>query len=159
MTQSLFVPVLICFIAAPAWAQDAKPNFTGTWILDVARSDNQSPAPESVVHVIDHKEPTIKITTRVKYQAGDSTDTLNLTTDGREISDTMHGMGTQRGRKLTAKWDDRRLLTSMKFDAQGPTMEINDSWALSEDGRVLTLVRVGKTTQGEFTVKTVYNKQ
>jgi hypothetical protein len=149
----------MCFIAAPAWAQDAKPNFTGTWILDVARSDNQSPAPESIVHVIDHKEPTIKITTRVNYRAGDSTDTLNLTTDGREISDTMPAMGTQRDRKLTARWDGGRLLTSMKFDAQGSTMEINDSWALSEDGRVLTLVRVAKNTRGEVTLKTVYNKQ
>jgi hypothetical protein len=157
MMQLLFA-ALIAFTAAPA--QDARPNFTGKWSLDAAKSDfGQMPAPDSIVHVIEHKEPNIKITTTQKSQQGETTNERNLTTDGKETTSKIAMMGTPQDVKTTAKWDGQKLALTATFDAQGTAIELNDSWALSDEGKVLTIVRVAKTPQGDFTVKTVYNKQ
>ena len=61
--------------------------------------------------------------------------------------------------KSTSRWDGEKLATSSKFDAQGTAVELNDTWTLSDGGKVLTILREAKTPQGAFTVKTVYNKQ
>ena len=42
---------------------------------------------------------------------------------------------------------------------QGSVIDVNDSWNLSDDGKVLTIVRDIKMAQGDFTTTTVYNKQ
>ena len=36
---------------------------------------------------------------------------------------------------------------------------MRDSWELSDDGKVLTMVREIRTPQGDFTTKTVFNKK
>lgn len=160
MVHTVLAAALICFLSAPASAQNAKPNFTGTWSLDVAKSDfGQFPPPESVVQVIDHKEPNLRITTTTKPANQDPvTNVLNLTTDGKEATNKIRMMGNEHEVKSTVKWDDQKLAASMKFDVQGATIEFNDSWALT-GASVLTLSRVIKTPQGEIVLKTVYNKQ
>lgn len=160
MKKSLLATVLFCVLAAPLWAQDGKPNFTGKWSLDLAKSDfGQTPPPEFILHTIDHKEPSIKIATSQKNQMGESTTERNITTDGKENPNKMRMMGGEMEVKSTSKWDGEKLATVSKLDAQGSTIELNDTWALSEGGNVLTIVRVAKTPQGDFAVKTVYNKQ
>jgi hypothetical protein len=45
MTQSLCAALLICSMSGPGSSQGAKPNFTGKWSLDAAKSDfGQTPA-------------------------------------------------------------------------------------------------------------------
>jgi hypothetical protein len=158
--MKLLFAALIGIVAAPAWAQDARPNFTGKWSLDAAKSDfGQMPAPDSVVHVIEHKEPNIKITTTQKSQGGETSNERNLTTDGKETTSKITMMGTPQDVRTTAKWDGEKLAMTARFDAQGAAIELNDSWTLSEGGKVLTIQRVARTPQGDFTVKTVFNKQ
>lgn len=161
MTQSLFAAVLLSVVASLPAPQAAKPNFTGKWTLDLAKSDfGQYPPPDSISHVVDHKEPNIKITTTTQTKEfGESTNEQNLTTDGKENPNKMRVMGAEQDVKSTARWDGEKLSTSTAFDAQGTRIEINDSWSISEDGKFLTVVRVAKTPQGEFSFKTVYNKQ
>ena len=53
----------------------------------------------------------------------------------------------------------RRSTTAFKIDIQGNSFDVNDSWKLSDDGKVLTIVRAFKSTQGEFAATTVFNKQ
>jgi hypothetical protein len=161
VTQSLIATVLSCFMAAPALAQGARPDFTGRWSLDVARSDfGGSPAPESITHAIDHNEPNITITTTTKWPGSEpGVHEQKLTTDGKAHINKMPAMGAEQEVTVTGKWDAEKLATSWKFDAKGATVEFNDFWSLSEGGKVLILLRVARTPQGAFTVKTVYNKQ
>jgi hypothetical protein len=161
MTQFLFVvAAVICFIAPP-WEQGSRPNLTGKWTLDAARSDfGQSPQPDSIIHVIEHKEPKVKITTTTIHKnVGESMSEQDLTTDGKEHINKMRAMGAEVEVKVIGKWDGDSLSTSWGFVRQGTTVEFNDSWSLSADGKALTLVRVAKTPQGDFSVRTVYNKQ
>ena len=160
MRKSLFAAVLISLLASSAWAQSAKPNFTGKWSLDAAKSDfGPMPPPEFIIHVIDHKEPVIKITTTQKNQMGESTAERNLSTDGKETAGKMPMMGGEQEVKSTSRWDGEELATTLKLEVQGTALELHDTWALSEGGKVLTIRRVAKTAQGDFTVRTVYNKQ
>ena len=152
--------LLVLVVSASAWAQDAKPNFTGKWNLDVAKSDfGQMPPPDSVVHVIEHKEPNLKVVTTTKSAQGEITNERSLTTDGKENVNKMRMGPEEQQVTSTSKWNGKSLATSFKLSAQGTEFEISDSWTLSDDGKVLTVSRGIKAPQGEFTSTTVFNKQ
>ena len=157
----LCATTLVFLLSASARAQDATPNFTGKWNLDVAKSDfGPMPPPDSVVHVIEHKEPNIKIVTTQKSAQGETTNERLLTTDGKENVNKMRmGPDGEQEVKSTSKWNGKALATSFQITAQGNVFDINDSWTLSADGKVLTVLREIKAAQGEFTATTVFNKQ
>ncbi len=152
---------LVLLVAAAARAQDATPNFTGKWSIDIAKSDfGPVPPPESVVHVIDHKEPNIKVVTTQKGSQGETTNERMLTTDGKEnVNKVRMGGPDPQEVKSTSKWNGKTLATAFTIDIQGNAVDINDSWKLSDDGKVLTIVRAFKSSQGEFAATTVFNKQ
>jgi len=160
MKTPLFAAALLVLVAASATPQDAKADFSGKWSLDVAKSDfGPAPPPESMVIIAEHKEPNLKVTTTQTGQQGVVTNERNITTDGKENTNKMRAMGAEQEVKSTTKWEGKKLLTALKFDIQGATIEINDSWELSEDSKVLTVGRLIKTPQGDVTQKMVFNKQ
>ena len=141
-------------------AAQGLPNFTGTWTLDAAKSDfGPMPPPESVVMVIDHKEPTVKVTTTQKSQMGESSNDSTYTTDGKENVNKMRGPAGDQDVKSTTKWNGKTLATSRTIDAQGMSIGIDDSWELSPDGKALTVSRQLKTPQGDFSTKLVLTKK
>jgi hypothetical protein len=147
-------------LAASTWAQDARPDFSGTWNLDVAKSDFAgAPAPDSIVHVIEHKDPILKITSTQKNQQGELTNTRNLTTDGKENINKMRSMAGEQDVKSTSTWNARKLTNALKLDIQGNAIDINEAWELSDGGKVLSIVRDIKTPQGDFHQTYVFNKQ
>ena len=159
MKSALIAAGLSVFLAAPAHAQDTMPSLSGTWVLDVAKSDfGPAPAPVSIVHVVEHKEPNIKITSTQKTAQGEFTNERNITTDGKENTNKMRTMGGEQEVKSTSTWKGKKLATALKLTVQGASVDIDDAWELSEDGKVLTVVRNIKSPQGEFTQKTVFNK-
>ena len=157
--SALFV-LLVLPVAASLRAQDATPNFTGKWSLDAAKSDfGPMPPPESIVHVIEHKEPSVKIVTTQKGAQGEITTERQLTTDGKDNVNKMRMGPGEQDVTSTTKWSGNALTTRFKLDMQGNAIDVNDSWKLSDDGKVLTIVRGIETAQGAFTTTTVYNKQ
>jgi hypothetical protein len=160
MKRILFAVAAMLLLTAPARAQDAKPSFSGTWSLDVAKSDfGPAPPPESVVMVIEHKEPNLKVATTQKAPQGDTTNESNITTDGKENVNKLRAMGGEQDVKSTTKWNGNTLATARTLDVQGMTIGMNDSWALSDDGKVMTIVREIRTPQGDFATKMVFNKK
>ena len=159
MKKSMFAAGVLVLMAVSAWAQ-ATPNFAGTWKLDLAKSDfGPAPPPDSVVMVIEHKEPSLKITTTQKSQMGDTINERNVTTDGKENSNKLRTPAGEQDLKSTTKWSGKKLSTASMMEVQGMSIGMNDSWDLSEDGKVLTVVRDIKTPQGDFATKMVYDKQ
>lgn len=147
-------------LAASTWAQDTKPDLSGTWSLDVAKSDfGGAPAPDSIVHVIEHKDPNLKITSTQKSQQGELTNTRNLTTDGKENINRMRSMAGEQDVKSTSKWNGKTLANAFKLDIQGSAIDINEAWELSDGGKVLSIARDIKTPQGDFHQRYVFNKQ
>lgn len=160
MKKNLAAAVLICLIAAAGWAQDARPDFSGTWTLDLAKSDfGPTPPPESMVLVVEHQDPNLKTTNTQKGQQGETKTERTLTTDGKENINKMRTMAGDQDVKSTTKWNGSKLETAFKLDAGGMTVDIADAWELSPDGKVFTIVRDLKTPQGDFTQKLIFNKQ
>jgi hypothetical protein len=152
--------LLLVLAAAGAAAQDAKPDFSGTWTLDLTRSDfGPMPPPDSLVSVIEHKEPSFKITTTQKGQQGELTNVRTLSTDGKETVNRLRTMAGEQDVKSITKWNGRLLTTSFSLDAQGTTIDVSDTFDLSDDGKVLTVTRALKSPQGDFGTKMVFSKQ
>ncbi len=146
----------ILVFVLPAIAQDAKPNFSGTWELQVAKSDfGPLPPPESVTNTVDHKEPKLKITSKSKTMEGDRTTNLNYTTDGEECTNEIQG-GPAKSR---TRWSDRELVTEMQLEIQGMKLQFKDRWSLSEDAKTWTIQRAWSGEFGEAAQKLVLEKK
>lgn len=151
----LWFAALIVTAALAGSAQDAKPDFSGKWVLDTAKSDfGMLPPASAQTHVIEHKDPKLKVNTTTKGPQGETSSERNYTTDGKENTNTQ---GPQEI-KSTTKWDGKRLVTESKREIQGNIIEIKDTWELSEDGKGLTISRDLKSPQGETSQKLIYNK-
>jgi hypothetical protein len=160
MKRILSTAGAILLLAVSAVAQNAMPNFSGTWSLDVAKSDfGPAPPPDAVVMMIDHKEPNLKVTTTQKGQQGDTTNDSNLSTDGKENVNKLRALGGEQDVKSNTKWEGKKLATARMLEIQGMTIGMNDSWELSDDGKVMTIVREISTPQGDFATKMVFNKK
>lgn len=153
-TVLLFAVALV--LAGIASAADDKPNFTGKWALDTAKSDfGPVPAPTSQTQEIDHKDPKLKVKTVSKGAQGETTVETNRTTDGEENTNTMG----QTEVKSKTVWDGKKLVTTMKRQIQGMDIDIKDIQELAEDGKSYTITRELKTPNGDFTQKLFFNKE
>lgn len=145
------VVLLVCVSVA-----EAKPNFTGEWKLNAAKSDfGMMPPPTSVVQKITHEEPSLKVVRTQVSERGEFTSEAAYTTDGKEcINKTRMGES-----KSTLKWDGDTLVIERKMDFQGNEVTITEKWTLSEDGKSLTQDQHFSSAQGEGDMKMVLEKQ
>jgi hypothetical protein len=160
MKTGLSVIGAVLLTVTAAVAQTATPNFSGTWKLDLAKSDfGPIPPPESIVMVIDHKDPALKISVTQKSQMGDASNDSTYTTDGKDNVNKMASPAGDMDVTSQTKWKGQSLTTSRTIQAQGMTIGVDESWDLSADGKVLTINRQLKTPQGDFSTKLALNKQ
>ncbi len=149
---ALFVMVMALAVAGLSFAQ-AKPDFSGKWLLDATKSDQMggrqggaapaAPAPMTV------KQTATDLTQEVVR--GENTMTTVFKLDGTESVNK-----TQRGEsKSTAKFDGAKLVIKTTQEGPNGAVETTASWSLSADGKELTIVRT--TQRGEM--KQVYAKQ
>lgn len=137
-----------------ALAED-KPNFSGEWKLNVAKSDLGSMPAVSRTDKIEHKEPNLKVTSTQENQNGKVTADVKYTTDGKESTNEIRGNAV----KSTAKWEGNVLAITSKANFNGNDITINDKWSLSKDGKTLTVNRQFEGPQGKFDHKIVLEKQ
>lgn len=156
--RTLLTMVLVLMMAAATLAVAAdKPNFSGEWTLDTAKSDfGPMPPPQSMTRKVDHSEPALSYTeVTVGSAQGDQTRTMKYSTDGKETTNDMMGNPV----KTTAKWDGDTLVMNAKADFGGAEITLIDKWTLSPDGKVLTdALHIG-APQGEFDITYVLNKK
>ncbi len=143
--------LLLCAVLA-----QAKPDFTGEWKMNAAKSDfGQMPPPSSYVQKITHKDPELKIAATMAGEMGEISNNYNCTTDGKECSNTIFNSEM----KSALKWDGDTLVIQSKADFQGNEVTITEKWALSEDGKTLTVNSHFSSQQGEGDMKVVLEKQ
>jgi hypothetical protein len=144
--------------AAMIHTGSAEPNLSGTWKLDVAKSNfGQMPPPASQVDTITDEGPSVKIAVDQKGgMMGDLAYTEDLTTDGK--SATWPGMG---GTQVTgsAQWNGSALVIDSKTSFQGSDVKIKDTFTLAADGNTLTEVTHVESGMGNFDTTNVFDKQ
>jgi hypothetical protein len=156
------VAAVAAVVGAPALAAAQAPNLSGTWTLDVAKSDlgpmaqmmgGETP---KISMVIDHKEPTVGMKTTTTTSRGDRTSEQSLTTDGKEVTTTNPRGGTA---ATTAKWDGRNLVITTKRTMQQGEITQVQTLILSADGKTLTIDGKAQTPMGDITTTQVFVKQ
>ncbi len=148
--------LIIVALASFALAAD-KPNFSGEWKLNAAKSNfGPLPAPATFTRKVTHAEPSITIEdTQTGTAAGDQHDTHTYTTNGKEITFQANGADV----KSALTWDGNALQINSKASVQGTDIDIKDKITLGDDGKTMTdTVHIG-SPQGELDMSIVFEKQ
>ncbi len=155
LARTAFFCILTLACASALQAQ-AKPDFTGTWKTNIAKSDfGAMPAPESVTTKIQHKDPKLGVESTSVGDQGEHTITFNLMTDGTETTNQFGPVEI----KSKAHWEDKALLIESKAATDNGEITVKEKWTLSDDGKILTLARNFSGPQGDMTQTVVQEKQ
>jgi hypothetical protein len=153
---SLLISTVALTICTTLTAAQDKPNFSGTWKLDPAKSDFGGMPAYSAIIRIDHKEPSITSTYKVRIGDREIEETITFKTDGTETKNrTLDAELTYK-----AQWEG----TVLTREAEGKTsngspLARHDRWVLSKNGKVLTMSRHSTTDNWEGDVRFVLEKQ
>ena len=129
----------------------AEPNFTGSWMLNLSKSQyGKFPAPEVMLRSVTYAAGTLTMSTYQKGAQGEVTTELKYSTDGKPSIN-----GESRG---TAIWQGDTLVIESSREAQGAKLSQKDQWTLSPDGKTLTISTHVSLPSGEFDVKQVFEK-
>jgi len=129
----------------------AAPNFSGSWMLNIAKSQyGQFPAPEVMIRKVQVQGTQLSMSTYQKGAQGEVTTELKYSTDGKP---SVNGANTG-----TASWSGDKLVIESSREAQGAKLTQRDTWSLSGDGKTLTVNTHIKLPNGEFDVKQVFEK-
>lgn len=151
-----YLLILLACVGIGALAADAKPNFSGDWKLDTAKSDfGGFPGPSSMTQKIAHEDPSLKVAAKMSTDNGDFDFESAYTTDGKE-SVNQFGPNSM---KSTLAWEGDALLVNSKGQFGDNEVTMKDKWELSGDGKTLTVQRHFASSQGELTQKLVFQKQ
>lgn len=142
---------VLLFAALSMLPVAAAPNLSGSWILNVAKSQyGQFPAPEIMTRQIQYNDPALSMTTYQKGAQGELTTDLKYTTDGKPVVN-----GANQG---SARWEGDKLVIESSRDYQGTKLTQREEWTVSADGKTLTIATHVKLPNGEFDVKQVFEK-
>jgi hypothetical protein len=153
VTKIFAVFVALALIAHEAPAQ-SKPNFSGSWKMNVTRSDfGAIPAPTSIERKITHAEPSLVIVEAQDVGLGAQTVTRMYTTDGKGSTFVSQGAEV----KGTGVWEGNEAVVTSEVEVVG--IKYVDRMMLSPDGKTLTSVIKLATPQGDIDMKVVFEKQ
>jgi hypothetical protein len=143
----LFLFMLTCSAVLSA---QTKPNFSGTWELNVGKSDLGGAPITKLVVQIEHADPVFKYTAKGIADGQDFEETETLTTDGKPGHDS-------RGAAVTTRWEGATLVSVATTDDGRPFYEARIT--LSADGK--TAVRDFMRTSSDDPQKRheIYEKQ
>ena len=156
MKKIILSVLFVCIAAAAAPAQQKPPDLSGTWKMNLAKSDfGALPGPESRVDVITHKEPSLTDDVTAEGPQGKQHYIVKYTTDGKEVTNQIN----DREVHSTLKWEGNVLKISSKFQYNDSDVDANLTWTLSPDGKTLTIAVHYASAMGETDQKIIMEKQ
>ncbi|MEO7274012.1 MAG: hypothetical protein ABIX28_02065 [Vicinamibacterales bacterium] len=158
-TKVLAALMWLSLAAAPVAAQEVRPDFSGTWTLDLSRSiPSPLPPPESLATVIEHQDPTITSTVTQKGADGEVTSRTTITTDGQENRNTVSTTAGEVTLTSRSRWSGRTLIIATSMTIEGTPIGVTESWSLSADGREMIVSRAFSSDQGAVQQKFVFTR-
>lgn len=151
----LSITFLLALPIASVFAQQ-KPDFTGTWKLNVAKSDfGLLGGPTSRTDGIIHQGASLSISTIADDVQGKQQYKINYTTDGKEA---INKLGPYEVKSIL-KWSGRNLVISSRFIYNNVNITSEATWTLSPDGKTLTIKTDFKGALGNHSQRLVLEKQ
>lgn len=158
MFKRVALPVLCMIVAGLAQSAD-KPNFSGTWILNLSASNLVSKdSPVASTFIIQHKEPSFHLKRTHVYRDGKS-DTwgIDLITDGKHEVVRKEGADREVTRMY---WDDDVLVLDEKTTAPDGSFGTNVvRYSLSDNGNAMTAIEHEEWPGGKLTNRWVFQKR
>ena len=140
--------------AANKPAVPEKPNFSGEWTMNAAKSNfGQLPPPAKFVRKIQHSEPSLTVIEEQSASGGDSTTTRKITTDGKSVTLELNGAAAL----CSSVWDGADIVATTALDSAG--LKFTDRMSLSSDGKMLTSKVQIATPQGDADLIIVFDRQ
>jgi hypothetical protein len=149
---------------AAATASQAKPDFSGTWILDIERSSIGAPERQRLpAETLVVKQTDAELT--FNLDLGDGAAKRTVPTDGEKHEWTGRDGASY---EVEAKWMVGRLVMTAAASRPSFLRITRLSWSLSADGKELTVVgtsvdrsweRPNETVSSEVTTSRVYRRQ
>jgi hypothetical protein len=118
---------LTLLLAAVALSAQDKPNLSGTWELNVEKSNLDGAPITKLVVKVDHKDPVLTYTATGTAGGEDFSETETFTTDGKPANDS-HGNVTR------VHWDGPSLV----FESEGAQGTDSGRLTISSDGKSMT---------------------
>jgi hypothetical protein len=157
MSRRLSVLFLLSALFCSAFSQTSeKPNFTGEWQMNAAKSDfGKFPMPTTILRKIVQNGPDLTIETTQRASNGEQTARVHYRTDGGETTNQLaSGPATSH-----AFWDGRTLVIRTTMKGKGDIeVLMEERWDLSPDGRTLTTASHIETSKGSTDLKLVCEK-
>jgi hypothetical protein len=156
--KALTVAGTLVLAGALVAASQTPPNLSGTWALDIPASDfAKEPPPQKRMMVVEHVDPMLTITVAEDGRGGPFKATAHYRTDGKStVNDVFGNQMTS-----TAKWEAAELVMTTTGKFADNEIMLVDRYALSADGRTLTVRRhfEGKQRGGVQDQVLVHRKQ
>jgi hypothetical protein len=163
MKKTIATAVMFAGFTALAIAQSpaaAKPNFAGTWKLNLQKSDLGQMAPDSETYTVTQTPDEVKITIATAGQFSTNY-TFAAKLDGTDTpiaADAFPADSPFRILTSKAEWQGNSLVITQTTSFQDSKGTLVSTYTLSDDGKVLTRATHIKFDQGEFDSKSVYDK-
>ena len=160
MRRVLLTAMAVAVVIPFAARAQSKPDFSGTWTLDAAKSD---PAPQGRgggggmgAGSVTIKQTGTELAVTSEGRQGPQTMTYKL--DGSESSNEVMGRGGAQTVKSKAKWDGATLVIDTTRDFQGMSITTHEVRRLDSSGKEMVVETTAQTPQGEQKRKVVYTK-
>jgi hypothetical protein len=143
----------------------AKANFTGTWVMDKAKSEGVPGGAEQTM-TITQTDDTLTLENKIVSDQGDLTVNDTYSINGKETALTQKRNGQEVKGKRTAKWsvdgngfESSEELTLENADGETVTQQVTRKWIMAGDGKTFTIEMHVKGPNGEQTTKRLFVKK
>ena len=146
-----------CLLSGIGIAQNnKKPDFSGTWKLDLKKSSLEIPTPKSMIFVIVHDEPNWEVKRTFVFENGkeDIWET-KLTTDGKQV---IHDFNNNDG-KVRLYWENDSLIFDSEIMFPDETASNVVRYSLTDNGKTFVAEETFKSITYSHKNRYVFYKE
>jgi hypothetical protein len=149
------LPALIVAVVVPFTASaQSRPDFSGTWTQDAAKSDPASQGRGGGSHAL--KQTATEIAVTIAGRGGPETSIYRL--DGAEMFNKTQSPEGPLTVKGAARWDGASLVIETTREIRGMTITTKEVRTLDPTGTEMTIEAITRSPQGEIRRKVVFKK-
>lgn len=155
MRRVLLMAMVVAVVIAFTARGQSRPDFSGTWTRDAARSD---PTPQGRGGGSSHtiKQTATEIAVTIAGRGGPETSIYKL--DGPESTNQVQSPEGPLTVKGTARWDGASLVIETTREIRGMTITTREVRTLDVSGKEMTIEAITRSPQGEIKRKVVFKK-
>lgn len=155
MKRALLTAIIAVVIISFTARAQAKPDFSGTWTRDAAKSDPaQGRGGGGSSHTI--RQTATEIAVTMAGRGGPETSIYKL--DGSESTNQVQSPEGPLTVKGTAKWEGASLVIETAREIQRMTITTREVRTLDATGKEMTIEAMARSPKGEITRKVVFVK-